>query len=48
MPACFRMMPADYCGNGNPHTRDGTLIEIWDREGIQVDTSVPDLSSEAA
>lgn len=46
--ACVRMMRADYCGNGNPHTRDGTLIEIWDREGIQVDTSVPDLTFEAA
>jgi hypothetical protein len=46
--ACVRMIRADYCGNGNPHTREGTLIEIWDREGIQIDTSVPNLTFEAA
>ena len=41
-------MRADYCGNGKPHTRDGTRIELWDREGIQVDTSEPGLTFEAA
>jgi len=27
---CTRMARADYCGNGTPHTQDGTLINIWD------------------
>jgi hypothetical protein len=27
---CTRLARADYCGNGTPHTRDGTLIDIWD------------------
>ena len=26
--ACTRMVRADYCGNGEPHTRAGTLINI--------------------
>lgn len=46
--ACVRMMRADYCGNGKSHTRSGTLVEIYDREEIQVDTSVPGLTFEAA
>ena len=28
--ACTRMARADYCGDGTPHTRDGTLINLWD------------------
>jgi hypothetical protein len=28
--ACTRMARADYCGNGRSHTRDGTLINLWD------------------
>jgi len=27
---CTRMARADYCGNGVPNTRDGTLINVWD------------------
>jgi hypothetical protein len=27
---CTRMARADYCGNGVPHTRDGTTINMWD------------------
>ena len=33
--ACVHMTPADYCGDGKAHTRDGTLIDIWDRLGVQ-------------
>jgi hypothetical protein len=33
--ACVRMVRADYCGDGTPHTRDGTRIEIFDPLGIQ-------------
>ena len=33
--ACMRMVRADYCGDGRPHTVDGTRINIWDELGIQ-------------
>ena len=29
--ACTRMARADYCGNGNTWTQNGTLINVWDR-----------------
>ena len=28
---CTRAARADYCGNGTPHTRNGTAINVWDR-----------------
>jgi hypothetical protein len=37
--ACVRMLRADYGGDGTGHTRNGTLIEFYDRLGIQ--TSEP-------
>lgn len=33
--ACTRMVRADYCGDGRSWTRDGTLIDVYDRIGIQ-------------
>ncbi len=27
---CTRVARADYCGNGTSHTRDGTMINVWD------------------
>ena len=27
---CTRMARADYCGDGTPHTHDGTWINMWD------------------
>jgi hypothetical protein len=27
---CTRLARADYCGNGTPHTRNGTTINVWD------------------
>jgi hypothetical protein len=33
--ACTRAVRADYCGDGVPHTKDGTLIDISDKLGIQ-------------
>ena len=33
--ACVRMLRADYCGNGDSHTRDGTVVNIFDKLGIQ-------------
>lgn len=46
--ACVHMMSADYCGDGHPHTREGTAIDVWDRQGLQVRGSAPDLVLEAA
>jgi hypothetical protein len=44
--ACTRMARADYCGTGISHTRNGTLIDMYDILGIQVrtpdDTSAPE------
>ncbi|HET7502508.1 MAG TPA: ADYC domain-containing protein [Kofleriaceae bacterium] len=28
---CTRLARADYCGNGVPHTRNGTWINVWDK-----------------
>jgi hypothetical protein len=36
--ACTRMMRADFCGNGQPYTREGTLINVYDSLGVQQDT----------
>jgi hypothetical protein len=33
--ACTRMARADYCGDGTPWTMDGTVIDIYDRLGVQ-------------
>jgi hypothetical protein len=27
---CTRLARADYCGDGTPHTRNGTTINVWD------------------
>ncbi|MDP7110915.1 MAG: ADYC domain-containing protein [Myxococcota bacterium] len=35
--ACTRMMRADYCGDGTPHTVDGTPINFYDDVGIRTD-----------
>jgi hypothetical protein len=34
--ACTRLIRADYCGNGTPHTRDGTAIDVADGLQIQI------------
>jgi hypothetical protein len=36
--ACTRLLRADYCGNGQPYTQDGTLVDLYDALGIQSDT----------
>lgn len=33
--ACVRMVRGDYCGDGQPHTKDGTGIDLYDDAGIQ-------------
>jgi len=40
--ACTRMVRADYCGDGNHHTENGTPIDVEDSLGIQLhETSWP-------
>lgn len=46
--ACTRMARADYCGDGVPHTQNGTLINLWDNLGIQASEPGPELAFEAA
>jgi hypothetical protein len=38
--ACTRMMRADYCGDGMPHTQNGRTINVWDNFAIQERESV--------
>ena len=49
--ACTRAARADYCGNGVPYTKDGTMIDLWDTYGFvsKVDESQvnPAFSAEA-
>lgn len=40
--SCIRLARADYCGDDQPTTRDGTSIDIYDRVGVQQPT--PDLA----
>lgn len=46
--ACVRMMRGDYCGDGRPFTRDGTIIDISDRIGVQQSDDDPSFRFEAA
>ncbi|MGZ3441969.1 MAG: ADYC domain-containing protein, partial [Polyangia bacterium] len=36
--ACVRMVRGDYCGDGVPHTVDGTQIDVYDHMGVQKQT----------
>jgi hypothetical protein len=46
--ACTRAARADYCGDGIPHTREGTLIDLFDEHGLNVLEGLPGLVAEAA
>jgi hypothetical protein len=46
--ACVHMMRADYGGDNRPATRDGTLVDVYDRFGIQKPDAVDPLPFEAA
>ena len=43
--ACTRMVRADYCGNGDHHTENGTPIDIEDSLGIQTHSSAWDIEA---
>ncbi len=45
--ACTRAVTADYCGAGRGHTRDGTLIDIYDKAGVQAPAPDGKLAFEA-
>ena len=42
--SCVRMARADYCGDGAPHTKDGTSIDNFDDLGIQKRGAADDTS----
>lgn len=46
--ACTRMARADYFGNGTSHTKDGTVIDVYDRLKIQQSETNSGLAFEAA
>jgi hypothetical protein len=39
--ACTRMARADYCGDGETHTQNGTLINLWDKLWPQIQSHGP-------
>src|SRR5262249_24928548 len=46
--ACVRLVRADYCGDGTPHTENGTLIDVYDPVGVQQPDNGPGMAFEAA
>jgi hypothetical protein len=46
--ACIRLLRGDYCGDGRPFTRDGTLVDIYDHFGGHRSDADPRFSFEAA
>ena len=44
---CQRLVRADYCGNGTPHTRNGTSVDVYDAYGIQTPDNLGTQSLEA-
>jgi hypothetical protein len=46
--ACVHLIRADYGGDGQPATQDGTLIHVYDRFGIRQFRQVSGMRFEAA
>jgi ADYC domain/Pentapeptide repeats (8 copies) len=38
LQSCVRLLRADICGDGTPHTLDGQTLNLYDALGIQTDT----------
>jgi len=36
--ACTRLLRADFCGDGTPHTVEGNMVNLYDTLNVQVDT----------
>jgi hypothetical protein len=45
--ACVRLFRADYCGDGRSWTRDGTLVDLYDGQGVQAEAGGRGLGFEA-
>jgi hypothetical protein len=45
--ACVHMVRADYCGDGEAATKNGTAIDVYDRNGIQQSETGADFRFEA-
>jgi hypothetical protein len=45
---CTRLARADYCGDGQPWTMNGTRIDVYDTLGVQSPVHDPELDFEAA
>jgi hypothetical protein len=37
LASCVRALRADYCGDGTPYTVDGTLVNLFDDQGVRID-----------
>jgi hypothetical protein len=46
LAACTRALRADYCGDGQSHTVNGTTINIYDGVGVQGDTEAWSVEAE--
>jgi hypothetical protein len=46
--SCTRLARADYCGDGQPWTLDGTKIDVYDTLGVQQTVNVETFGFEAA
>ncbi|MEP7126228.1 MAG: ADYC domain-containing protein, partial [Byssovorax sp.] len=44
--ACTRLLRADYCGDGRSWTVDGTLVNLYDNVGVQLDTQAWKIEAE--
>ncbi len=38
LASCVRMLRGDYCGDGESHTANGTVLNFYDNVGVQLDT----------
>jgi hypothetical protein len=48
LQACIHLLRADYGGDDRPSTRSGTLVNLYDRFGIQDPGAAPGMAFEAA
>jgi hypothetical protein len=46
--SCTRLARADYCGDGQPWTMEGTVIDVYDTLGVQSRVGIEEFEFEAA